>query len=450
MRNISLAALAAFALALFASAVFALSSAARDTLALAHGRPPFGTTYLVPKKPVPHLNNSKMPTSLKSSLKTLGTSYEQIVSNPSSLCSLVLCNKSEYESRATIRIRRGGETYTLFGGPLQPGQISYIFKEKAKGVSLEGADVLEASASSSGAVDVACSYEETAGSQRLFNSDSWNNRSSWATARGVSAGTFNPPQFVIDGLEAGASRWRSSACYQKSVYEGVASLAPGWEGLELENYTEINANNGYLASCGVNLYVEDGTLLNAVSFDLQVNLFYSAALTADQWKDVMTHEMGHGLGVGIFWTSSSFFLNAGSYPNVQRAYNSITTLDRNKTPLESSGGGGTASAHWEDDFRSSEGTSYYGTANELMVGALVPGGMILSDLSLGALEDFGYETYPSTEGKPDLSTSASFRAQEGELKCGLSALNPEKMMSMLKPMVVATDGKLTLRRYIIA
>lgn len=387
--------------------------------------------------------------SRKSSLKTLGIAHQPVVSTPSNLRSLIVSNKSAAEASISIRIRRGGETYMLFGGGVMPGRVVSLFEEKSDGLNLEGADILEASASADDAIDISCSYEETAGSSALFNSDSWNNRSAWAAARGVTAGGLTPPQFVIDGLNTGASRWRSSCCYKDWVYEGISAMAPGWKGLELENYTQINANNGYLASCGVNLYVSDTGLLNAVSFDLQVNLFYASYLTKDEWSDILTHEMGHGLGIGIFWTASSFFLNASSYPHVQQAYNSITSLERDKTPLEATGGGGTASAHWEDDFRSSAGISYYGVADELMVGALVPGGMVLSDLSLGALKDFGYETYPSAEGVPSLSTSAGFIAQEQALKCGLSALNPEKMMSMLKPSVVATDGKLTLRRYIM-
>lgn len=386
----------------------------------------------------------------KSSLKTLAPTPQPVVSTPSNLRSLIVSNKSSEEAGVTISIRRGLKTYILLRDSLPPGRIIYLFKEKSDGLNLQGSDILEASASSENAIDISCSYEETAGSSALFNAGSWNNRSAWATARGISAGIFNPPQFVIDGLNVGAARWRNSCCYQDWVYEAVSSMAPGWSGLELENYTQINADNGYLASCGVNLYVSDTGLLNAVSFDLQVNLFYSSYLTESQWNDVMTHEMGHGLGVGIFWTASSFFLDASSYPSVQQAYNSITDLERIKTPLETSGGSGTASAHWEDDFRTSSGVPYYGVANELMVGALVPGGMVLSDLSLGALKDFGYETYPSAEGSPDLSTSAGLLPQGRVLKCGLSALNPEKMMSMLKPSVVATDGKLTLRRYIMA
>jgi hypothetical protein len=384
----------------------------------------------------------------KLSLIDLGTSYEPIVSVPSRLESITVSNASESPCDLDLAVKRDVTRYILYRESIPPGANLVLFR--GSGVNLEGADVLEAKSSSAGALDLSCSYEQTSGSAPLFDMDSWNDRAGWYTDRGTTPASFNPPQFVLDGLNAGAARWRNSATYQQQVHDAVAGLLPGWKGLELENYTEINADNGYLAACGVNLYIEDGSLLNAVSFDLQVNLFYQSELTQLEWDDIMTHEMGHGLGIGIFWTASSFFLDGTSYPFTQTAYNSISTLNRTKTPLETSGGSGTASAHWENDFRTSDGTGYYGVVDELMVGALVPGGMVLSDLSLGALEDFGYEVYPGKEGVPSLATSTMVRAKGPTLKCGLSSQNPDRMMRMLKPAPVATDGKFTLRRYIRA
>jgi len=384
----------------------------------------------------------------RSALKGLGTDYEEVVSTPARVESITLCNKSDQPQEVEIRMTRGTEAFRLFGATIRPKTKLVVFEGKDRAVNVQGSDFIDARSSSAGAVDLTCSYQETAGSSPLFNSLSWNDRESWATARNKQVSAFSAPEFVIKGLNSGASRWRSSSTYQKWVYDAVVSILPGWNGLELENYTQINANNGYLAACGVNLYVSGGGIVNAVSFDLQVNVFYAQQLTQDEWDDVMAHEMGHGLGIGIFWTSSSFFLESSSYPSTQKAYNSITSLDRTKTPLESSGGSGTASAHWENDFRLSSGTAYYGVSDELMVGALVQGGMVLSDLSLGALKDFGYEAYPSAEGRPNLSTSTGVRSLEGALKCGLSSRRIDRMMGLLKNEDLATCGKLTLKRYI--
>ena len=384
----------------------------------------------------------------KTSLKRLGVQREPILSVPCRVSSLTVCNVSGTACDIFLDIKRGQHRYALSRESIGPEENLVLFR--GSGINLEGADVLEAMSSSANALEIACSYEETSGSAPLFNTDSWNQRIAWYSGRGTNPSSFNPPQSVMDGLNAGASRWRNSAAYQQEVYDAIAGLLPGWKGLELENYTEINADNGYLAACGVSLYVESGTLLNSVSFDLQVNRFYESALTQDEWNDIMTHEMGHGLGIGIFWTASSFFLQGSSYPSVQSAYNRISSLDRSKTPLETSGGSGTASAHWENNYRVSDGVGYYGMVDELMVGALVSGGMVLSDLSLGSLKDFGYEVYAGREGEPSLATSTAMRSQDRILKCGLASQNPDRMMGMLRPSAVATDGKFTLRRYIMA
>lgn len=386
----------------------------------------------------------------KSELKTLGTTHQVIVANPAELDSLILSNKSQDSASASVRIRRGQNIHTIFNGLVPPGRSVFAFGGKDKGISVDGSDLLEASSSAPNAVDAVCSYRETAGSQPLFNISSWNDRQSWASSRGLVAGTFDPPQIILDGLNSGASRWRSSCCYERTVYDAISSMVSGWSGLEMENYSEINAENGYLASCGVNLYAQDGDLLNAVSFDIQVNLFYADQISPEEWGDVITHELGHALGIGIFWNAESFFLSGSSYPETQSSYNLITSLERNKTPLESLGGSGTASAHWENNFRTSDSVSYYGVTDEIMVGALIQGGMILSDMSLGALKDFGYETYPSIEGVPHLATSTAIMKMDGLLKCGLCRKNHEKMMGMMKPKAIAQKGKLTLRRYIVS
>lgn len=382
----------------------------------------------------------------KTAFKKLATSYESVVSVPSKVVSITVCNTSASPCELDLALKRGRNRYALYRDSVGAGEKLLLFK--GAGINLEGADTLEAKASAPDCLDLTCPHIVTSGSGSLFNADSWNERASWYTDRGTPPASFNPPQFVLNGLNAGAARWRDSSAYKQEVYDAVVGLLPSWRGLELNNYTEINADNGYLAACGVNLYVQDGSLLNAVSFDLQVNKFYESELTTQEWDDVMAHEMGHGLGIGIFWTASSFFLPAASYPSVQTAYNTITSLERTKTPLETSGGSGTASAHWENDHRTSEGIGYHGVVDELMVGALVSGGMVLSELSLGALEDFGYEVHPGREGSPSLATSTAMRAQDRVLKCGLSSQNPDRMMRMLKPSHVATNGKFTLRRYI--
>ena len=90
----------------------------------------------------------------KSSLKTLGTTLEAVVSNPSAVSSLFISNKSSSDQQVTIVIRRGAQTFTLFNGPAQAGSMMSLFEDKNDGVNIEGADSLEASASSADSVDI--------------------------------------------------------------------------------------------------------------------------------------------------------------------------------------------------------------------------------------------------------------------------------------------------------
>jgi hypothetical protein len=137
----------------------------------------------------------------------------------------------------------------------------------------------------------------------------------------------------------------------------------------------------------------------------------------------MTHELGHALGIGIYWSTelqsegavppSDFFLSSAAYSSAGGAYNSILGSSRPKISLENEGGGGTASAHWENDFRPStapgtEGFDYPGLQNELMVGFYSPStNFVISDLSMKILVDFGYlEKNPGVnEGVPTLVNS---------------------------------------------
>ena len=114
-----------------------------------------------------------------------------------------------------------------------------------------------------------------------------------------------------------------------------------------------------------------------------------AALLADQQLDeVIVHEMGHVLGVGTIWYGTGgapvVAIGQGSpgvtYIGPRGNLESNRLIGRNAV-IETGGGGGTAFAHW------SEAT--YG--NELMSGFLNPGENPLSRLTVGNMEDMGYE-----------------------------------------------------------
>ena len=129
------------------------------------------------------------------------------------------------------------------------------------------------------------------------------------------------------------------------------------------------------------------TIMGLMEFDLDdmPNLISRGLLT-----DVVLHEMGHVLGVGTLWnfggrallsgggTADPFF--TGTVARAQFAALNTVTYAGSPVPVENTGGQGTRDAHWRE--------SIFG--RELMQGYAKAGGMPLSRITTGSLQDMGY------------------------------------------------------------
>lgn len=192
---------------------------------------------------------------------------------------------------------------------------------------------------------------------------------------------------------------------------------------------ENNDDGEYVAYAGFDTFSQihnlAGVAANSISYIIGINIFYKDQLTHSNWVDVFTHELCHALGVGNYWSYNIDTLSGGippinnllsgtSYSNTQLAYNSITELNRQKIPLESKGGVGTLSSHWEDEPRSSTINEpfYYGIWDEVMVGGAPNPDekFILSRLTLKHLVDLGYEEINpgESEGDPEVNTDRTY------------------------------------------
>jgi hypothetical protein len=118
--------------------------------------------------------------------------------------------------------------------------------------------------------------------------------------------------------------------------------------------------------------------------------------------DMITHEIGHILGIGTFW-GTDYFPNtatgiggvdpvftgrAGRVASFQLGFTSDSALG---VPIENTGGDGTKDAHWR--------ATVFG--HELMTGTLHYGKNPLSLVTIEALADFGYTVVP--EAADDIS-----------------------------------------------
>ncbi|HEV7921706.1 MAG TPA: leishmanolysin-related zinc metalloendopeptidase [Thermoanaerobaculia bacterium] len=104
-------------------------------------------------------------------------------------------------------------------------------------------------------------------------------------------------------------------------------------------------------------------------------------------EDVITHEMGHVLGIGTIWTNKGLLTGAGgSNPTFRgagamREFGTLMNGAAQPVPVENRGGPGTADSHWRE--------SVFGT--ELMTGIVAGAGNPMSRLTVASLADLGYQ-----------------------------------------------------------
>ena len=103
---------------------------------------------------------------------------------------------------------------------------------------------------------------------------------------------------------------------------------------------------------------------------------------------VIVHEMGHVIGIGTIWSRFGLLQGAGtvnptlSGPNAMREFGDLLqTSTPTAVPVANTGGPGTRDSHWRE--------TVFG--NELMTGFLNTGTNPISRMTIGSLEDLGYQ-----------------------------------------------------------
>ncbi len=103
-------------------------------------------------------------------------------------------------------------------------------------------------------------------------------------------------------------------------------------------------------------------------------------------KDVITHEMGHVIGVGTVWALKGKITGAGTAnPRFTGAaakteFGKLKAAGAAEVPVENTGGAGTRDGHWRETvFRT-----------ELMSGFIAAPGNPLSRMTVASLKDLGY------------------------------------------------------------
>jgi Leishmanolysin len=102
--------------------------------------------------------------------------------------------------------------------------------------------------------------------------------------------------------------------------------------------------------------------------------------------DVITHEMGHVIGIGTIWSRKGLLAGAGTAnptfkgTNAKREYGVLKGGGPLPVPVENIGGAGTRDSHWREAV----------FKNELMSGFIATPNNPLSRLTVASLKDLGY------------------------------------------------------------
>jgi len=130
--------------------------------------------------------------------------------------------------------------------------------------------------------------------------------------------------------------------------------------------------------------------------------------------DVITHEMGHVLGIGTIWTNKG--LLAGATTNnptftgaaAKKEYGLLKGTGPVAVPVENTGGPGTKNSHWRETV----------FKNELMTGFVAGPPNPMSRLTVASLKDLGY-VVDLTKAEPYALPNLLQMAEEGLLRAGV-------------------------------
>lgn len=142
----------------------------------------------------------------------------------------------------------------------------------------------------------------------------------------------------------------------------------------------------------------------------------AAALESDgELLDVLTHEIGHVLGLGTIWDIKGLLSGTRSNPiftgsQATAAYNELFGTQASGVPVEATGGSGTALAHWREAV----------FVNELMVGTIHSGGMALRTVTVASMADLGYTVNMAAAEPYTPTVTNSSRSRTTSTSSGIS------------------------------
>lgn len=148
--------------------------------------------------------------------------------------------------------------------------------------------------------------------------------------------------------------------------------------------------------------------------------------------DVITHEMGHVIGIGTIWEEKGFLQGAltanptftGS--KAKKAFGALKGKGPTVVPVENTGGDGTRDSHWRESV----------FKNELMSGFIAGPDNPLSKLTVACLQDLGYKVNASA-AEPYTLPNLQLIAERGLL---VAAPKHRHALPIFSPKVLPDDA----------
>jgi hypothetical protein len=158
-------------------------------------------------------------------------------------------------------------------------------------------------------------------------------KSSWATAAPA----------VKKYLDIAADMWANYIKFDSNILPYILKMKPNFKGIKLNSikyiYDMFKAQAGGAPSEFIDIGTNQDTKFNTLSFNLVINRYYLDIGYQGQdvdpyWVKVFIHELGHALGIGVYWhywsgnihTLNDQWVNSRSqldgkyFPNTQNAY----------------------------------------------------------------------------------------------------------------------------------
>lgn len=144
-------------------------------------------------------------------------------------------------------------------------------------------------------------------------------------------------------------------------------------------------------------------------------------------NDVITHEMGHVLGIGTVWTHKRLLRGEGGRNPTftgAAAMNEYRTLRAGgalkAVPVEATGGEGTRDSHWRETI----------FVNELMSGFVESKGNPLSRMTVASLQDMGYRVNLAA-AEPYALPDLFAMAESGDLVPHVAPINQGRVLPII-------------------